>query len=88
MNLSVFLSLLLDACMSAQNSGLFARSLNTLVREAASHVVSLAAAPEMVRWGAGGTLPDDRCECGQKAQLDSDQGCLVLAPRPLTAEPH
>lgn len=88
MNLSVFLAILLDACVSAQSSGSFTSSLNTLVREATSCVVSLAAAPEMIRWGADGTLPDDRCECGQKAQLGSGQGCLVLAPRPLTAEPH
>ena len=66
MNLSVFLAILLDACMSAQNSGSFASSLNTLVREATSCVVLLAAAPEMVRWGADGTLPDDRCERGQR----------------------
>ena len=66
MNLSVFLAILLDACISAQNSGSFASSLNTLVREATSCVVLLAAAPEMVRWGADGTLPDDRCERGQR----------------------
>lgn len=52
--------------------------------------VCFTAAPEMIRWGADGTLlTNDRCECGQKAQLGSGQGLSGPGTqRPLTAEPR